>query len=80
MIGLSAEELKKCVDDDMDRAIPYYDSANVTVRHIVYYINVLRTFDNARALYVPTRRLRAQAHFCGGRRNSGQYSCMESIL
>ena len=63
MIGLSAEELKKCVDDDMDRAIPYYDSANVTVRHIVYYINVLRTFDNARALYVPTRRLRAQAHF-----------------
>ncbi len=62
-IGLSAEELKECVYDDMDRAIPYYDSDNITVRDIIYYMNVLRTFDNVRACYVPERKLNVQAYF-----------------
>ncbi|WP_313186261.1 thioesterase domain-containing protein [Lacrimispora sp.] len=62
-IELPVEKLKKYVYDDMDRAIPNFDAENIKVQDIVYYINVLRTFDNVRALYMPTRKLKTQCYF-----------------
>lgn len=62
-IDLSVEVLKQFVYDDMDRAIPNYNAADINVNEIIYYINVLRMFDNIRALYVPERKLKAKCHF-----------------
>ncbi len=61
-IELPVGKLKKYVYDDMDRAIPNFDAENIKVQDIVYYINVLRTFDNVRALYMPTRKLKTQCY------------------
>lgn len=62
-IGLTANEMKGYVYDDMDRAIPNFEADNITAFDIIYYINVLRTFDNVRALYVPENKLRTQCYF-----------------
>lgn len=56
-------EFKKIVYDDMDRSIPNFQNDNITEYDILYYINVMRTFDNARALYSPKNIIKAQCHF-----------------
>ena len=61
--NLSVAELKNYVYDDMDRAIPNFDADNITIQEIIYYINVLRTFDNVRALYKPDKKLKAKCDF-----------------
>lgn len=56
-------EVKAFVYDDMDRAIPGFSSAQISAEEILYYVNVLRTFDNVRALYTPSGKIRTQCHF-----------------
>lgn len=60
---LDVKEIKKCIYDDMDRAIPNFDAENTMALDILYYINVLRTFDSVRALYEPMKKLKAQGYF-----------------
>lgn len=60
---VTANEFKPYVYDDMDRAIPNYDAENIRIEDIIYYINVLRTFDNVRAPYVPEKKVRTQVCF-----------------
>lgn len=57
------DKFKKYVYDDMDRAIPNFESNNIKISDIIYYINVMRTFDNARALYFPKGKVKAQCYF-----------------
>lgn len=61
-ISLNPQELKKYVYDDMDRAIPGFHTKKIKVKNILYYLNVLRTFDNVRALYVPNEKMNVKCH------------------
>ncbi|HHW67015.1 MAG TPA: amino acid adenylation domain-containing protein [Epulopiscium sp.] len=61
-LNISPETIKQFVVDDMDKAIPNYNG-KISVQEIIYYINILRTFDNARALYIPSRKVNTQVHF-----------------
>lgn len=56
-------DFKKLVYDDMDRAIPDFENKDITIANIIYYINILRTFDNARALYTPSGTVKAHCYF-----------------
>ena len=60
---VDTEEFRTFVYDDMDRAIPGFHSVGIQAAEILYYVNVLRTFDNVRALYEPSGKVRAQCHF-----------------
>ncbi|RDU24928.1 non-ribosomal peptide synthetase [Anaerosacchariphilus polymeriproducens] len=54
--------IKKRVLDDMDRAIPHFKDV-LKIKTIIYYVNILRTFDRGRALYYPNSFVNVSINF-----------------
>lgn len=55
--------VKNCIDDDMDRAIPNFYTSEINLYLLLYYYNLLRTFDNSRALYDPDYQILSDINF-----------------
>ena len=47
--------------EDLMRTIP--NSERAGIRELIYYFNVIRTFDSARALYTPEKKVKAQVYY-----------------
>jgi tyrocidine synthetase-3 len=53
------------------QALPNYNRLNI--RESIYYLNVGRTFHNARAMYTPPEKIHTPVHFFGATQTKGKY-------
>jgi thioesterase domain-containing protein/acyl carrier protein len=59
------ESLKKNMPENMANAVPNFEQQGV--RGLVYYININRSLDNARNIYIPAGKNRTRIDFFGAR-------------
>ena len=52
--------IRNMLGESLIRTIP--NSEKAAVRDLIYYFNVIRTYDNARAFYVPSRKINTQLY------------------
>jgi len=57
------EAIKGGIPDNIAGIIPDFDNANL--EHIIYYLNTIKSYSNARAKYIPSSNVDAAIHFIG---------------
>jgi amino acid adenylation domain-containing protein len=56
-----AEKLRKSIPSVMARAIPGFEHQGIG--GLIFYINIIRSFDRARSCYVPAGKIKTRIHF-----------------
>lgn len=57
------KRIKDSVPGDFARLIPIQDFAQIGIKELIYYLNMVRTLDNARNKYIPVGKINAPVHF-----------------
>lgn len=60
-------DIKDKIPDNIARITPNFDHADL--RECIYYLNVIRSYSNARAVYVPHKKVQTKAYFFSANRS-----------
>jgi amino acid adenylation domain-containing protein len=58
--NFEVEIVRKLVPEGMSQAIPNFNQ--LCIRELIYYLNMIRTLDNARAFYIPSKKINTTLH------------------
>ncbi|NIM15512.1 MAG: AMP-binding protein, partial [Candidatus Aminicenantes bacterium] len=62
---LDLEFIKKAIPGDMVRSIPNVEQLGI--RQLIHYFNIIRSFDRARTLYIPSGKIDTTIHYFAAR-------------